>query len=114
MCSSDAAAAAAAAAVSASPGCATSLFELFKEHLSTSLGSRRLHLMLAQPLVSREEIEKRHDVVEALTQAVFRRDVFGSHFKHVPDLDRIASAMLKLHAAANGDASTGGGAAAAR
>ncbi|KAL8274102.1 hypothetical protein Esti_001944 [Eimeria stiedai] len=96
---SAAAAAAAAAAAGVTAG-SISVYSLFARHCCTSLGSRRLHLVISQPLVDEEAIVKRHDLVKALMQEVFRRDVFQLHFKHVTDLDRVAAKLHRVHAAA--------------
>ncbi|CDJ61762.1 DNA mismatch repair protein, putative [Eimeria maxima] len=94
-----AAAAAAAAAATSGGGGVGSIYGLFSRYCCTPLGMRRLHIIITQPLVDAEEISKRHDIVEAFMQEVFRREVFQKHFQHVCDLDRIATRLHRIHAA---------------
>lgn len=66
----------------------------FLNRCRSCLGTRRLRQWLTQPLTSVQEIRRRHDVVEALstTEALLRQ--VESHFRHVPDLEKIA---VRLH-----------------
>ncbi|CBZ52839.1 DNA mismatch repair protein mutS, related [Neospora caninum Liverpool] len=85
-----------ACALSAGGGI-SSVFALMSRWCTSQLGSRRLFTCMSQPLVDREKIERRYDIVELFqTDEAFRRQVFCSHFKHVFDLDRLAGRFHRL------------------
>ena len=73
----------------------------------TKMGSRLLETWLRQPLITKEEIEARHDVVESLIQFSAERDQLrDSALACVGDLDTLAS-KLSLYLTTTG--STNGG-----
>mmetsp|Transcript_43075 Transcript_43075/g.119123 ORF Transcript_43075/g.119123 Transcript_43075/m.119123 type:complete len:781 (-) Transcript_43075:120-2462(-) len=73
----------------------TSIFGLLNRCRSV-LGTRRLRQWLTQPLTSAEEIGNRHDVVEAFCGAEgLLRQVEG-FFRHVPDLEKIATRLHRV------------------
>jgi len=73
----------------------------------TKMGSRLLETWLRQPLINKQEIEARHDVVESLIQYSAERDQLrDSALACVGDLDTLAS-KLSLYLTATG--STYGG-----
>ncbi|KEP66259.1 UNVERIFIED_CONTAM: MutS domain V domain-containing protein [Hammondia hammondi] len=89
-----------ACALSAGGGI-SSVYALMSRWCSTQLGARRLFTCMSQPLVDREKIEERYDIVELFqTDEAFRRQVFCNHFKHVFDLDRLAGRFHRLASAA--------------
>lgn len=93
---------AAAAAASSSNSGVSSVYALLARWTGSSLGARRLFAVLSQPLVERQEIERRLDIVEIFhTEDVFRREVFSSHFKHVFDLDALAAKLHRIAAASS-------------
>lgn len=70
----------------------TSLYG-FLNRCRSDLGMRRLRQWLAQPLTSAEEISRRHDVVEAFCSAEGLLRQVEAHFRHVPDLERMAARL---------------------
>lgn len=60
-------------------------------HCKTSSGTRLLGQWLKQPLMSLEEIEKRHTLVEAfVTDTSLRQTMQDEHLKKIPDLYRLS------------------------
>eukprot|EP00921_Rhytidocystis_pertsovi_P000241 GHVQ01000489.1.p1 GENE.GHVQ01000489.1~~GHVQ01000489.1.p1 ORF type:complete len:645 (+),score=121.29 GHVQ01000489.1:653-2587(+) len=60
----------------------------------TSIGSRRLHTWICQPLVDPISIHHRQDLVSIFVKnPSLRQDVQGDHLRKVPDLDRIAAGL---------------------
>ncbi|GAA0611895.1 DNA mismatch repair protein MutS [Virgibacillus siamensis] len=56
----------------------------------TAMGSRMLKKWLERPLLSRQEIEKRHDIVDGFYQGFMERDTLRDTLKSVYDLERLA------------------------
>ncbi len=57
----------------------------------TAMGARQLRSYLEQPLIEKEEIEKRLDAVEALYQESFLRDELREYLTPIYDLERLLS-----------------------
>jgi DNA mismatch repair protein MSH2 len=62
----------------------------------SALGTRRLRQWLTQPLNSADEIGRRHDVVEAFCGAEGLLRQVEAYFRHVPDLERIATRLHRV------------------
>lgn len=56
----------------------------------TAMGSRMLKKWLERPLLSRQEIEKRQDIVEGFYEGFMERDTLRDTLKSVYDLERLA------------------------
>ncbi|WP_077326279.1 DNA mismatch repair protein MutS [Virgibacillus siamensis] len=56
----------------------------------TAMGSRMLKKWLERPLLSKQEIEKRHDIVEGFYHGFMERDTLRDTLKSVYDLERLA------------------------
>lgn len=63
----------------------------FLNRCRSDLGTRRLRQWLTQPLTSREEIERRQDIVEAFSGAEALLRQVEAFFRHVPDLEKVAA-----------------------
>jgi len=63
------------------------------------IGARKLSFWVTQPLVNKEEITARHDMVEMLVNHGEMITQLQSALKHVPDVERIAA---KFHKTAQG------------
>lgn len=63
----------------------------FLNRCRSDLGTRRLRQWLTQPLTSRADIERRQDVVEALSGAEGLLRQVEAFFRHVPDLEKVAA-----------------------
>ncbi len=57
----------------------------------TAMGARQLRSYLEQPLIEKEEIEKRLDAVDALYQESFLRDELREYLSPIYDLERLLS-----------------------
>eukprot|EP00854_Cymbomonas_tetramitiformis_P014890 gene14890-17603_t len=56
----------------------------------TPMGKRLLHRWLKQPLLDLAEINRRHDIVEAMVDdAVLRDRLRGAHLRVLPDIERL-------------------------
>ncbi len=56
----------------------------------TAMGSRRLKNMLENPLVKKEDIEKRYDIVETLLNEFMKKDDLCKYLLEVYDLERLS------------------------
>merc|ERR1712096_402761 len=73
------------------------------------MGTRKLGVWLRQPLINREEIKKRHDIVELLSQRQSILQIAQSKLKYVQDVDRIVGRFHKtLSEASKSNAGSGG------
>ncbi len=57
----------------------------------TAMGARKLRSSLEQPLIDREEIEKRHDAIDELNQNMITREELREYLNPVYDLERLLS-----------------------
>ena len=61
------------------------------DHTETAAGARRLREWLTAPTRDREEITRRHDAIESLTEAAMVRDGLAETLSDTADLERLAS-----------------------
>lgn len=59
----------------------------------TPMGGRLLKQWVKKPLISKEEIEQRYDVVSAFLDEKSVRDSIRSHLKLIPDIERLLSRL---------------------
>ena len=57
----------------------------------TAMGARKLRSSLEQPLIDREEIEKRYDAIDELNQNMITREELREYLNPVYDLERLLS-----------------------
>lgn len=57
----------------------------------TAMGARKLRSCLEQPLIDREQIEKRYDAIEELNENVITREEMREYLNPVYDLERLLS-----------------------
>ena len=61
------------------------------DRTKTAMGARLLRQFLEQPLIQREEILRRHDAVECLSQSSVDRDEIREYLQPVYDLERLTT-----------------------
>lgn len=61
------------------------------DQTKTAMGSRMLKQWIERPLINRDEIEHRLDIVESLTQQFIQRESIKEILKEVYDLERLSS-----------------------
>ncbi|CAD6503008.1 BgTH12-02681 [Blumeria graminis f. sp. triticale] len=65
-------------------------------HCKTPMGSRTLAQWLKQPLMDKEEIEKRHQLVEAFFEcSELRQTMQEEHFRSIPNLSQLVKRFQK-------------------
>lgn len=57
----------------------------------TAMGARKLRSSLEQPLIDREEIEKRYDAIDELNQNMITREELREYLNPIYDLERLLS-----------------------
>lgn len=70
-----------------------SLLNILDETI-TAMGSRKLRSWLQKPLLDLDDIEKRLDSVEELSEALFLRDDIRDQIKGMPDIERLISRVV--------------------
>jgi len=64
----------------------------------TAMGQRRLMQWIKQPLLDKQEIAERHDLVEIFCDDTLLRQSLMDSLKKVPDMDRMAKKFFSLRA----------------
>lgn len=59
------------------------------DHTRTSMGARCLRMMIESPLINKNKIEKRLDLIEELLQKVIYREELKDYLSNVYDLERL-------------------------
>ena len=64
----------------------------------TAMGARMLRSFVEQPLINREEIEKRQDAIEELNQSVITREELREYLNPIYDLERLITRVTYMSA----------------
>jgi len=64
----------------------------------TAMGARTLRSFVEQPLINREEIEKRQDAIEELNQSVITREELREYLNPIYDLERLITRVTYMSA----------------